>query len=298
MVSMSTGELRIEGARAVYDLRLPLYEVQHMKDPERELFDHLRFLDARQVSRRCGVDASENAFRCAAEYEFAAVPDTLSVECTFYRVTVPNHVHLLRAVKDGKTDQAVFDMTFTKAEIRFRPPTAFESAVSQFTAGLLRAAGGAAQILFLAALALAARSRRELIALAAAFLAGEILTALVVPATTWRPATRFIEAALALTIAYLAVEMLALPQAGRRWMVAAVLGLFHGLYFAAFLTTSEYSPVWVLAGAVAAEAALIAALAFVLARLARFAAALRPVRVAASLLLVTGMVWFFLRLRG
>ena len=298
MVSMSTGDLRIEGTRATYELRMPLYEVAHVKDPERTLFEHIRFGDARLKSKQCASDALDGAYHCTAEYEFPAPPDRLDVECSFHSVTVPNHVHMLRASMGDKNDQAVFDITFTRAEINFRPLSAAEVAFRESLAGMMRAAGGAAQILFLAALALAARNRRELVALACSFLGGEILAAAIVPATTWRPAPRFIEAAAALTVAYLAVEILLLPKAGRRWLVAGTLGLFHGLYFAAFLTTTEYHAAWVLLGAAFVELALIVAFAWAFAHVARIAAALRPVQVSASLLLAGGMLWFVLRLRG
>ncbi len=298
MVSMSTGDLRIEGTRAIYELRMPLYEVAHAKDPEQSLFEHIRFGEARLRSKQCASDAQDGAYHCTAEYEFPAPPSRLDVECTLHSVTVPNHVHMLRVSMGDKNDQAVFDLSFTRAEMNFRPLSAAEIALREGLAGMMRAAGGAAQILFLAGLALAARTRRELIELALWFLTGEILAAAIVPATAWRPAPRFIEAAAALTVAYLAVEILLLPKAGRRWLVAGVLGLFHGLYFAAFLTTTEYHAVWVLLGAALVELILIAGFAWALARLARIAAALRPVQVGASLLLAAGMVWFVLRLRG
>ena len=80
----------------------------------------------------------------------------------------------------------------------------------------------------------------------------------------WQPAPRFVEAAAALTVAYLAVEILLLPEAGARWLVAGVLGVFHGLYFHLFLQTTGYAPALVLPGAALAELAAIAMLALVL----------------------------------
>jgi hypothetical protein len=197
-----------------------------------------------------------------------------------------------------KHDQAVFDVSFPRATLRFRPPTAAEVAVSEAAAGIMRALGGAVQVLFLAALAIAARDRREWFAIAAMFLAGQAAAVLAMPHIAWQPAPRFVEAAAALAVAYLAVEVLMLPKAGSRWIIAGVLGVLHGFYFHLFLVTSEYHAVCVLAGAFAAELALLIAFAFVFARVARWAAALRPVPVAASALLVFGMVWFILRLRS
>jgi hypothetical protein len=224
--------------------------------------------------------------------------ETVEVECTLASVTVPNHVHLLRAYRGDKTDQAVFDLSYTQAEIRFLPPTAFETATREISAGFMRAAGGLAPLLFLVSLALAARSRRELMALTASFVAAETLACAIAPRIAVSLSPRFIEAAAALTIAYLAFEIILLPQSGMRWLVVAVLGLFHGAYFAAFLTESGYHFATFLSGVIMCELLLIALFAFLLDRLVRLAFLRRAVPVAASLLLAIGVGWFFLRLRA
>ena len=302
VVSMSSSEMTLEGTRGRYELRMPLYEVAHVPQPENALLENIRFSsggrEARLVSKSCRAEADRDTYACTAEYEFAAPVETLDVECTFPAITVPNHMHMLRAKLGEKSDQGFFDRSFPRATLRFRPPTAVETAVTQSGAGFMTALGGPAQILFLAALALAARSRRELAALAGMFLLGQAAAVLIVPSTTWQPAARFVEAAAALTVAYLAIEILLLPKAGARWLVAGVLGAFHGLYFHLFLQTSGYSPGWVLAGAALGEVAVAGLLALIFSRVARVAQALRPVQVSASALLLFGMVWFFLRLRG
>lgn len=299
MMSMSSGDIVVRGSRAHYELRMPSYEMAHVAGREERLFSHIRFAsggrDARLVSRKCRDEAG--AFVCAADYEFGAPVDRLEVECTFHSITVPNHVHLLRAERDGKRDQGLFDLSFPRATLRFDPPSAAEVAFTQAAAGAGRALS-LVELLFLAGLVIASRSRRELLALAGAFLAGEIAAAAIVPQTSWYPPARFVEAATALTVAYLAVEVLLLPKAGTRWLIAGILGGFHGLYFALFLRTSEYGAGWVMAGAALAEIAILAALAFLFARAGRALAWLRPVPVCASALLAAGMTWFFLRLAG
>ena len=237
-VSMSSGDLVVEGARAHYTLRMPLYEISHTAHPEDALLAHIRFAGARLTGRTCHADAARDTFFCEADYQFDAPPSRVDVECTLYAATVPNHVHLLRATLDGRPDQAIFDLSFPRATLRFRPPTAVEVVAAESGAGFLRALAGPAQILFLAALAMAARSRRELAALVAMFLAGQIAAVLIAPHTAWQPAPRFVEAAAALTIAYLAMEILLLPKAGSRWLIAGLLGAFHGLYFHLFLQTA------------------------------------------------------------
>ena len=302
VVSMSTGDLKIDDRRAHYELRMPLYEMSHVAGSEQALFDHIRFSSggslARLLKKDCTADPPQGLYLCSADYEFPAPVDSLDVECTFHAVTVANHVHLLRVVNGERRDQAIFDFSFPKATLRFRPPTSTEIAVTEFGGGVMRAVGGLVQVLFLASLVLAARSRRELLAISGMFLAGQILSALLVPHTAWSPPSRFVEAAAALTLAYLAVEILLLPRAGGRWAIAGLLGAFHGLYFLVFLQSTGYGPGFVLLGAAFAEIALIALSAVIFARIGRLAAALRPVQVSASALLVIGMVWFFLRLKN
>lgn len=271
------------GARAHYELRMPLYEMAHVADAAHGLLDGIHFSaggrEAKRVAQSCRTDQPDGVYVCTADYDFGAPVERVDVECTLTAVTVPNHVHLLRAEMGSKRDQAVFDLSFTHTTLRFRPPTPLETAATESGAGFIRALGGMVQLLFLAALVLAARSRRELLALTAMFLAGQIASALAMPHTGWNPAPRFVEAAAALTVAYLAVEILLLPKAGARWLIAAVLGAFHGLYFHLFLQTTGYQPALVLAGAAAAEIMAIAILALVFSRVTRFARVLHPVQV-------------------
>jgi len=295
---MSSGDLTVDGAHAHYELRMPLYEIAHVRAPETTLLDHVRLAGARLARATCAADAAQALYICEGDYEFPAPVNRVDVDCTLASVTVPNHVHLLRARMGANEDQALFDISFTHAALRFRPPTAVETAVTQAGAGWMRALGGAAQLLFLAALVLAARNRRELFALSATFLAGQAVSVIVMPHAAWQPAPRFVEAAAALTVAYLAVEILLLPRAGGRWAIAGMLGMFHGLYFHLFIQATGYGAGWVLAGAAVAELAAIPVFALLVSRVTRMAQALRPVQVSALALLVFGLVWFGLRLRS
>lgn len=295
VVSMSTGELRLDGKRATYELRMPVYEIAHVTDPASALLAQVKFTSgagpARLVEKSCAEESGQ--FVCKAVFQFRDAPDSVEADCTLSSVTVPNHVHMLRALYQGRWDQAVFDSSFTHAELRFRPPSEGEKAVRGIGSGIWRAVAGFAQILFLVSLVLASRTRRELLLLASMLLAGELAAYLIAPQVLWRLSPRFIEAAAALTVAYLATEILLLPQAGTRWVVVAVLGLFHGLYFALLAGASLAPPAYFLAGVGAGELLVIGALAFP-------ANYLKPMatRALAGVLLVTGLVWFGLRLRG
>ena len=258
VVSISTGELRVNGRTATFQLHIPLYEVEHVPHPETELIDHVRFAGARRVSSSCRAEQED--YVCNAEYEFPALLDRLQVECTLFAVTVPNHVHVLHAVEGTNSDEAVFDQTITRAELRFHAPSRLETLTRDAAAGIWRAAAGISA-LFLLILILAARSAREAFLLGAMYFAGEWLMRPIAPHIPWQFSPRLIEAAMALTVSYLAFEILLLPGAGKRWMVVFALGLFHGLYFAAF-------PPAYLAGAAIAQAAMLAVLLWIALRFA------------------------------
>src|SRR5262245_11293022 len=87
MVSMSTGEIRLEGTRGRYEFRVPSYEVAHVTDPERTLLDAIKFSSAGRPARRteakCQNDKNENAMICVAVYEFDGPVDVLHAVSSF-----------------------------------------------------------------------------------------------------------------------------------------------------------------------------------------------------------------------
>ena len=301
-MSMSSGELRVEGTHATYELRMPLYEIVHLEKPEPTLLQSFRVYSGGEEIKlkqgACRADSDEGIYRCEASYEFPEPPDQLAVECTFAAVTVPNHVHVLRAIRGEVTEQAVFDFSTSRANIRFIPPTWSELATSQLWTGVVRVLIGPFQVLFLVALVLAGRQRRELVWLGISFAVAETLTAAVLAGLSWGPPPRFVEAAAALTVAYLAIEILVLPDAGYRWMIAAAMGVFHGFYFGSFLKQSEMDSLYVLGGVLLANALLLIVFAYLLARLREGAAWLRPVKSGAVVLFVIGLFWFVMRVRS
>ncbi|MEO8371068.1 MAG: hypothetical protein ABI806_17930, partial [Candidatus Solibacter sp.] len=60
VMSMSSGDLAIEGSHAHYELRMPLYEVAHVASPERTLLEHVRFSGARLVRSECRGDGARD----------------------------------------------------------------------------------------------------------------------------------------------------------------------------------------------------------------------------------------------
>ena len=302
---MSTGYAAIHGRELEYTFRIPDYEMAHVHDPL-SLFDHIRFSsdgeDGVRMGQECHPDPANGAYLCAADYRFSRAIEQLAVECTFYQLTVPNHVHMLHAERSGKYDQAILDSSFPSATLAFRPPTAAEVALTQSGAGFAQVLASAAQLVLLFATAFAARNRDEFVRIIIAFLVGQCASGIALHYANWQPQPRFAESAAALALAYLSLEMLLFPTSRGRWVMAAVLGVFSGMYFTFFINESGYSMVWVLIGAAVASALVMSIVRVTLFGLNKIPldASLRSwvPRAAASVLLCTGAIWFVLRLRN
>jgi len=284
MMSMSSGDAVLEDRKLTYTLTMPLYEIAHTASPEQSLLSHITFGNARLTSHECHAETARDSYVCHATYQFATAPETLAVRCTFFEVTVPNHVHLLRALNGLKRDQAVFDSAFTTADLRFRPPTAGEQAAHQILSAAARVVTGLAPILLLVTLALAASNWRQLAVLSGVFLAGEFAGSML----RWQPGSLFLEAAAALAVAYLAVEVLFLPTSRARWIVAAALGLIPGLVLAGYIRQSDSRLLYAFAGTAGVDLVILcgaAALAF---------AFPQKRRIPAALCLAASLCWFVL----
>jgi len=302
VMSLSNGELHIEGSNVVYEMHMPLYEITHLENPRKTLLENFRIRDGDQYpeikNTSCAEDKIGGWYTCRTEFHFSKPVEQINVECRFADVTVPNHVHLLRSTLGDARKQTVFDFSLKEATINFVPPTVAEVIWSDFLTGFTRVIIGPAQILFILALTFAGRSRRELSWLAVAFLLSESVAALIFSTQGWQPSVQFVEAAGALTIIYLAVEVLLLPEAGYRWVVAALMGVFHGFYFSNFLIQSSIDPEFFLMGINLAALVLLGVFYLLLSRIERNLPHLYATRIGSYALLTVGVIWFLLRLRS
>jgi hypothetical protein len=256
-MSMSSGDAVLEGTKLTYTLTMPLYEITHTATPEQSLLAHIAFGDAQLTTHECHTESARESYVCRAVYQFRAAPETLPVHCTFFEVTVPNHVHLLRATRGEKRDQAAFDSAFTSATLRFHRSTAASLGARQVVSAATQIFTGLMPILLLVTLAMAAANWRDLALLSAFFLAGQLVGA-VFP---WQPPPRFLEAAVALAIAYCAVEILFLPRSRAFWVrdcaMGLIAGLIAGLVLAAFIRRSDAPFPYAFAGTAAADLAIL-----------------------------------------
>jgi hypothetical protein len=235
---MSNGELRIDGAVATYELKMPTYEIAHLKSPGDVLFDNIQFAGGKLLEKHCS--STPETLTCTGKYLFNQPVDELAATCRFASVTAPNHVHIFRATKaTGQSDQAFFDLSFTETLMKFRPPTAGEFFLKALVEGFRRGLSGLTTALFLFAIAMVAKDRKQFLTLAAILMIVEVATAAALPLQL---SPKFLEAAAALSTAYVAMEKLLLPDAGQRWLVIGVLGIFHGLFFRFFAVELSGAP--------------------------------------------------------
>jgi hypothetical protein len=299
-MSMSNGELSLDGDEVVLSIRVPDYEVQQLADPQQALLDaFILRVEGRQLERtagQCAANKADSSYDCTSRFDWPEEAAVVEVECDLPDAVAPNHVHVLRAVSPDGAEQQVFDYASRKQLFRFRPMGVVERIASEAKAGAVRILLGPAQMLFLFALVVAARGRLELVQMAAAFLTTLAVTAVSVSVFAWQPPPGFADAAGALTIAYLAVETLTLPEAGGRWLVAGGMGAFHGLYFGLFLQQASMAPAAVLAGVFAAGVLVLALLYALVSRLSKdFGESLFRKACAGALCLI-GVGWFLSRL--
>ncbi len=298
VLSVSHGSLRHDGSHLLYELRMPLSEAPEGDGRAQRLLAAFRVREAGRTiaptNAACSEDAGRDLLTCTARYGFSEPPEAVAVRCEFHAVTVPQHVHVLRSGDGRMARQTVFDITHPEAEIRFAPPTWLDTAATQSGAGLRRALASPELLLFMLALALAGRSGREIAKCAGGFLAGQALAGAAGSWLGWAPPVQFLEAALALTVAYLAAEILFLPDANMRWLACGAMGAFHGLFLASLLASARMSPAYFLPGALGGESLLLAGLGAIRLRYA----GLRAEQAGSGILLAGGLGWFVLRMIG
>jgi hypothetical protein len=215
MVSLSSGQMEISGTTAQLVLRVPSYEVP---EGEKTLGDAYRIAGATLSGRTCRTESEE----LVCTYRFANVPAAARVVCRLAEVLVANHVHVLTVQREGAIARHVFSGSEREADLRFDGGV---DPLRDAWDGLRQAFSGWARLLLLFTVGFAARRRREAAAFVLSLGAGQ-------GAALWLglPASpRFVEAAAAIGVGYLAFEVWLLPEAGHRWAAVAGVGLLLGL---------------------------------------------------------------------
>lgn len=147
------------------------------------------------------------------------------------------------------------------------------------------------------------RSRpRELLGVVTAFTVAHSLTLGLATLGVWAPSPRFVEPAIALSIAYVGVENLLVKDARRRWRITFPFGLVHGFGFAGALREIELPrarlPLALVGFNVGVELAQVAALCVMVPLVllvSRRHTAPRVTQALSVVVTVAGLVWFVAR---
>lgn len=171
------------------------------------------------------------AFRLAAPLE--KLPAELAVQIDLSSRLGAEHLNLVKVSAGGRVQQAVLapDEPATRFPVGGR--MALSAQIGTFIwLGVEHIFLGYDHIMFLLALVLLGSSLRNLVKIVTAFTVAHSLTLILAALGLVQLPPRLIEAGIALSIAYVAIENFWLRDAGHRWILTFFFGLVHGFGFA------------------------------------------------------------------
>jgi hypothetical protein len=188
------------------------------------------------------VDGAQTGYQLVqamTTFSIASECEELNVRCRLFLERNPLHRDVATIVWRGE-EPAVFLFGEGVELWNFRSASARRGGVlaSYFRLGVEHILGGWDHLAFLLALLVAARGLRSLLAVVTAFTAAHSITLALAALEVVRVPGRLVELAIALSIAYVAAEVLLVRRPGARWVEAFLFGLVHGLGFAGFLGES------------------------------------------------------------
>ncbi len=213
-ISVSTSDGVVEDRTMRLTMRIPLYEVERL--PQEKLVAAIQIEGAKLTAADC--QPVETDLSCQLVYEFPTIPaERLAATVTLARVTVPNHVHIMKLTRNGVTRQAIFDRTFEREQIDFHEIAKAEIWWRAARMGFVQLGY---QPILLLLLLIIPRPLAYLIGAVAAFF-------LVLPDRFYAP-PGFFELATAMALVYLALEYLFFSEAGGKWIFCALIGAIEG----------------------------------------------------------------------
>lgn len=189
----------------------------------------------RPPQKEVGLDASADG-TVVLRYE-VVLPEPLErleIHAALANITEPHHQHLARVILPGGEIACAFDHGVNEADVGPDQITrsAWARAVRFARLGVVHIFTGYDHLLFLTGLLLTANlGLAQLVRTVSAFTAAHSLTLVLATFGIVVLPARFVESAIALTIAYVAVENFWLTGGDRRWRLAFFFGLIHGFGF-------------------------------------------------------------------
>jgi hydrogenase/urease accessory protein HupE len=174
-------------------------------------------------------------FHCKAEVE------TVTFNLNFLAALSHGHRHLAAATAGSTTAHAAayagnseFKVTVLRGS-NVVAATWTDAVWPLFCLGIEHILTGYDHLVFLLGLILISNRVRPLLLVITAFTVAHSITLGVSTLQLWSPGTRFVEPAIALSIAYIGVENWFVKDVSRRWLITFPFGLIHGFGFAGAL---------------------------------------------------------------
>jgi hypothetical protein len=258
-------------------------------------------------------DKSDGFFAVAAiDYECKRTAAQLSIEYDLFFDLDPMHQGLARVQLPGEPERQHMFRGASRSLDLERPLTLVDNLRDYLVLGMEHIFTGYDHIAFLFGLLLVAAARglrrglRYVLAIVTAFTVAHSVT-LIAAGLGWvRLSPRLVEPAIALSIAYVAVENLVVPEPRGRWLLTFGFGLVHGFGFASVLAEIGLPPRGVVpsllsfnVGVELGQLVVVGAVAPLLLWLVpRFGQAARVRRIGSVVLLGLSTLWFFERVSG
>jgi hypothetical protein len=166
-------------------------------------------------------------------YVCPAAPRQLTLSAPLLAGLAPGHRHLARLFREGQAQSRVLDRAHPAWTIGAASP--FALGWSMVKLGIEHILTGADHLVFLLGLILVGGSLRSLIGVISAFTLAHSITLALAALSIFAPSPRLVEPAIALSIAYVGLENLFVPDARNRWRITFPFGLVHGFGFAGAL---------------------------------------------------------------
>jgi len=177
------------------------------------------------------------------EHTLGSAAASTALRSTFHAITDDTHRVIARVERDGRVTPLVFmasephhDVPAASPRWSWRASVAPEgSARAMLLVGIAHILTGYDHLVFLACLLMAGGSMRSLVGIVSAFTVAHSITLALAAMRIVTPPAQFVEPAIALSIAYVAIENLVGDPGRRRWPTAFGFGLIHGFGFAGAL---------------------------------------------------------------
>jgi hydrogenase/urease accessory protein HupE len=255
-----------------------------------------------KISNRAGVDMIE------FDYEFPSPQKIENVSITndiYVRNSRATHTNFATIKMGGQTTEFVFqndDRTYKVGDVKAAFSTG--TMVKQFLLlGIKHILTGYDHLLFLLTLLLVAGSFKDIVKIVTTFTIAHTITLILAALNVISLPSKWVEAAIALTICYVAAENLYKKQFSKRWMLTLGLGLIHGFGFAGALAEMDIPKSHQLTalltfnvGVELGQMAVVAVLLPILLYLRRFKWHRQFVRTGSGLIFALGFVWLLQRL--